>query len=245
MRLLDMPLSVLAPALFLTALFCRSLFAIMLLLFGLAVLHLCSSFRTSCPIILVLLVPPTYMLTRTTQMLPREPIVQKVQSYAGDDRAQSLEARMRQEDLYAEFTLKRPILGWGGWGRGVPVDPITGRAALRGVDGLWTIMFSKFGLVGLSAVLSLFLLPTFRIAWILPMQYWKDPEFCGVVVAIVILMTFQLDILLNAMLNPMYIVLAGGLVNCGVFYASTFARLRKPQTQTAIVPRRYQTYRRV
>ena len=226
----------------LTTLFCRSLFAMLMLILGLTMLHACHRLRISWPLLLVLVIPPMYVTLRTTQLMPREPVIGLVSSITGPDRAHSLDSRMRQEDLYGEITMKRPLLGWGGFGRGVPIDPETGKEVLRGIDGLWTIVSNKNGMIGLAGVMLLFWLPTVRLVWIFPMRYWKHPEYAGMVVALIILMVFQLDILLNAMLNPIYVVLAGGLVSCCRVYTPVFTRLR--QSAHPAAPERYRAAHR-
>src|SRR5205823_4753004 len=99
---------------------------------------------------LLLLVPPAYMALRLTGVWSGEGVVEWVGSRVDEERAQSLEFRLRNEDLLIDRALEQPAFGWGGWGRSRVVDD-TGRD-LTVTDGLWVIALGDRGFFGLAAV---------------------------------------------------------------------------------------------
>lgn len=124
----------------------------------------------------------------------------------GPDRAGSVEYRLEQENLMAEKVRQQPMLGWGGWNRYRVEDPI--RGGLTVVDSLWIKAFGESGYIGLLSVFLVMLLPVFRYLRQFPSTtHTQGPAF----VLAVLLVIYAVDSCLNAMVNPIFMLAAGGL----------------------------------
>jgi hypothetical protein len=141
------------------------------------------------------------------------------------DRAQSVEFRIRNENLLLEKAQERPWLGWGRWGRARVFDD-SGRDVTI-TDSLWVITLGTFGFLGLLAQWLSLAMPTVAFLWLFPARLWGDPRLAMAAVLAVALMVWIVDNLLNAMVTPIFPVIAGALVS---FDAVTrTARARRPR----------------
>ena len=212
-RLMGIPWPVVVTVLLVTTVLCKALYAILLLVVALGLLIVLRSARTLLPLALLLLCVPTYMVARSTQVVRTEMLAQAAAPLFGADRAQSLQARLEQEDALLRHVSERPVFGWGGWRRSWPLDPYTEEYELRGLDGLWTIVLGENGMYGL---LTLFLMLLFPVALVLRRFNADDlsrDEYGATAALAVSLLLFCCDCLLNGMLNPFYLVVAGGLAS--------------------------------
>ena len=214
-RVLRIPVGWAFMILLVTTVLCKALYAILLMLLGLGLLMWVRWFRSTLPIRAVALAVPCYMILRLTGVLSTEWVTQQAVVAFGPDRAQSLEARLLQEELFAAHVFLRPTFGWAGWNRSWPVDEETGEFAVRGVDGMWISEFGKYGIFGLTFLFLTLLTPVFIVLWRLPPRGWALPEMAAPTVMAVSLLLFACDSLLNNMYNPIFALLAGGLsVGC-------------------------------
>jgi O-antigen ligase len=78
-------------------------------------------------------------------------------------------------------------------------------------DGEWIIALGTSGVVGLSALTMIYLLPVIRLWWRLKGPLWSDPSFAAVAALAVILTLYSIDNILNAMLNPVITAVMGGV----------------------------------
>jgi tetratricopeptide (TPR) repeat protein len=205
---------VLLPALLVTTVLCKSTGALALLAAGMFVLWWTVRFNSKLAAIGLLLICPFYLVTRTTHLWSGQQAVEIAKSLVNADRAQSLEFRFINENLLIDRALERSMLGWGGWGRNRQID----RELLRAnhlkeiiTDGLWIIVFGLNGLVGLTALYSAMLLPAARVMWRFPARQWMLPSVAPATAFAVLLNLYMIDCLANAMINLIYIVVAGGL----------------------------------
>jgi O-antigen ligase len=107
---------------------------------------------------------------------------------------------------------ERPLLGWGGWGRSLARksdDPL-GRETVT-IDSLWIIVFGKFGVVGLGSLLLGLLVPVLALWRRCPPSTWHRPSSAWPWALALVLTLYALDDLVNAMVNPVYLLIAGGL----------------------------------
>lgn len=215
-RILGLPLGRVAlPFLVVTFLFCRSTGAMALTMAGVGALWSSRwlKLRRSLPIWLLLAMPPVYMVTRGSGVWSGEELVTLATRVLGADRAQSLQFRFDNEDVLREKALERPWLGWGGWGRSRVFDD-SGRDVTI-TDGLWIILLGSQGVLGLAALTLAIMLPAARLAWRLPLSRWLEPDAVGAAAVGTLVVLWMCDNLLNAMLNPIYVVAAGGLMGLG------------------------------
>ena len=134
-----------------------------------------------------------------------------IQTVFGEERADSLDYRLENEDLLIAKALQRPILGWAGWGRNRVYDE-TGKD-MTITDGYWIILFGTCGYTGLFSMTLAMALPAALFIKRFPVGQWNRPELAAVTVFGVILNLFLLDCLVNAFPNLFYVMLAGGLFN--------------------------------
>ena len=115
---------------------------------------------------------------------------------------------MRNENILAKRALERPVFGWGGWGRNRVLDEAGHDISIT--DGLWVIVLGINGVVGLASMTALFLLPVALLLVRYPPRTWRSPG-CAAAGLGVLLELYLIDNLSNAMINPIYIMAAGGL----------------------------------
>ena len=127
---------------------------------------------------------------------------------------------MENENILAEKAIKKPLFGWGGWGRS-RVHNEEGED-ITVTDGLWIIILGKHGLVGLGLFSLSLLLPIANLLRHCRVKDWTHPQVAPAAVLSLLLGLYMVDNLLNAMVNPIFTVIAGGLagvtkeqLNCG------------------------------
>jgi tetratricopeptide (TPR) repeat protein len=141
--------------------------------------------------------------------------VEFARATVGVDRAESLEYRLNMENLLTARALERPIFGWGRFNR-FQITMASGRV-LSVPDGFWIISMGTKGLIGLTGLLSMLLLPMVLTIRRFPVATWSDPAV-GPVVGLALMMTLTMvDYLSNAMLNPVYALVIGGLMGQSPF----------------------------
>ncbi len=129
--------------------------------------------------------------------------------------------------MLSEKALRRAMWGWGRFGKSRVYDE-NGKD-ISTTDGLWIITLGISGIVGLTAVTAIYLLPGIRFWWRTRAADWSDPSFAAISAFSVILGLYAIDNILNAMVNPVITVCMG---------AVTAAALRRmtPEAVTAAAP---------
>lgn len=199
----------LVPALTVTAVMCRSTGAVALYILGAAALLVTQKLKSSLVILLLLSLPVGYLATRSTEFWSGQNLVDFIARNLSEDRAASIQFRFSNENILSKKALQHPVFGWGGWGRARVYDD-DGRD-VSVTDGLWIIAFGQYGLLGLAALTAAVLLPVVRLLRLCPARTWSSPEVAPAAVLAVLLMLYMIDNLLNAMINPIFMVAAGGL----------------------------------
>jgi hypothetical protein len=152
-------------------------------------------------------VPPAYAAARATGAWSGGELVEFAGEQIEADRAQSLEFRLTNENLLIRKALDRPAFGWGGWGRCRVYDDRGNDISVT--DGLWVIAMGDRGLVGLVALGAAFLLPVARYALARPRAGGRTP-LAAADACVLVLALWAIDSLFNAMLTPVYPLIAGG-----------------------------------
>ena len=210
-KLLNIPFPAIFGSLLVVTVLCKAMYAIMLMLLALGLLMMARYARTLIPATLLLLAIPGYMAVRGLQVLPAETIVTQAATVFGQSRAQSLGARLAQEDYMIQHAMKRPVLGWGGYRRSWPIDSYTGEYQIRGLDGLWTIIIGQNGLYGVSLVFATLLVPVAYVLSRKRARQWGEPSLAAHEVLSISLLIFACDCLLNGMFNPLFVAIAGAI----------------------------------
>lgn len=207
-HVMGVPGAPLVAVMLVTAVLCKSLGAIALLVAGIGILYGAKWTRLAAPALILAALVPTYMAVRTSGMWTGDSLV-RAAAYVSEARADSLQFRFDNEEMLIERAMERPTFGWGGWGRSRVHDDKTGRD-LTVTDGMWIIALGQHGIVGLASVTLAMLLPIGLLWSRCPTRLWRGPP---AVMAVIVLL-FMADNLLNAMPNPVYVIAAGAV--CGM-----------------------------
>ncbi|VTU01964.1 Uncharacterized protein OS=Chlorobium limicola (strain DSM 245 / NBRC 103803) GN=Clim_1847 PE=4 SV=1: O-antigen_lig [Gemmataceae bacterium] len=199
-----------AVGLGLVAVACKSTGALVLGAVALAALFASRAAGRSLPIALVLCAAPAYCLVRTQGVWDVNQALALVDSAVGADRAQSLEFRFQNESVLVARALERPIVGWGGWGRSRVYDEY-GRATTV-ADGMWIIVLGKRGIIGLVTLGVVLIMPVALVLVRHGARLWTDPAAAPTAAAAAVLAVYSIDCVLNAMFNPVYVLVLGALV---------------------------------
>ena len=203
-------------------LFCRSSGALILFVIGSGILFAATRLRLKVMLLILLIVPLLYVGTRATGAWDGKNVVAKF-AQISEERAQSLDFRFVNENILVEKALMRPIVGWGGWGRSRVYDEEGKDVSVT--DGLWIILFGTKGFVGLGGFLGAMLLPGVLFLWRTRNKPWTLPHLAPVALLCTLVGLSTIDNLLNAMYNPLFLIIAGGVGGCMAEYRSAVSEV--------------------
>ncbi|WP_113910737.1 hypothetical protein [Roseovarius dicentrarchi] len=155
------------------------------------------------------LVAMIYPMLRNYDVIPTNDILAQAEAI-NPDRAQSLGYRFDNEEQLLDRADKKPLFGWGGWGRNLVRDKQTGRI-LTIPDGEWIIVFGTFGWVGYIAQMGLLGGPLILLWWGMPRKSRQPLPPYAAPVALLLAIT-MMDMLLNAILTPYTWLMAGAIL---------------------------------
>jgi hypothetical protein len=195
-------------ALLITTLFVKSAGALLLLVAAVALLFLTRKLRVNWLVIFFCAAPVGYMVARGVLNWDGSNAVQLVGEFMESQRADSLQFRLDNERKLLDKALERRVFGWGPNGRNRTTDE-NGIEAIP--DGYWVIALGTNGLVGLVALYTALLLPVPLLLMRIKAESWSAPAFAAVCAVALILPMHAIDNLFNAMLNPLFVLAAGGI----------------------------------
>ncbi|WP_299484599.1 O-antigen ligase domain-containing protein [Acaryochloris sp. IP29b_bin.137] len=204
-------------ALGVTFILVKSTGAYALLLISLVLLFAVSWMRSSLAIWLIAVLMAGYLTVSSTGLLTptyTRPLIATASQITGPERAASLSFRLQNERLLSAKARVRPVFGWGGWGRARVYDQ-QGRD-ISVTDSLWIIAFGNHGLVGLISLMTTLVLPILILVRRIPVGNWTHPAAAPVAALSVAVIIYGLDCLVNAMVNPVFALAAGGLSGLAV-----------------------------
>lgn len=199
----------LTAALFFTTMMVRSTGAIALLILGAGILIVTNKAKKNFLVIALIVIPIGYMATRSTGIWTGYGVQAFIADHISKERALSLWYRMENENILVKKALARPVFGWGGWGRSRVYDDEGKDISVT--DGLWIIMFGQNGMFGLAALSTAFLLPIVNLLRKYPVRQWGSPQIAPGAVLSILLGLYMIDNMMNSMINPIFMVAAGGL----------------------------------
>lgn len=208
-RIFEVPMLLLVIPLLGVTVWCKSLASLLLMCMGLATLYIVAKNRMRWPIVVLIALAPTYMALRATQVWDGTNVVELIENTISEDRAQSLELRFSNENLLAERAIEKPLFGWAGWGRSRVYDRFGKDISIT--DGMWIIALGQNGLVGLASFTAVILLPVWLTLRRIPVRFWAHPRAAPAAAMAVTLILYMVDNLLNAMVNPIFMLMAGAL----------------------------------
>lgn len=231
--ILGVPTILAIPAMLVTTVLVKAIGAIVLLVAGFGALWAAQRTRKPWPHVTIAVLIVGYVVIRAGGYWQGWPIVQAAEAF-DRQRAASLQYRLDNEDLLAEHALDRPVFGWGGWGRN-RVKNEKGRD-ISTTDGYWIIVLGQNGTVGLAAFLGVLLVPPVACvrAWG-PRNWTGSPGHAAPAVLSTVPLLFAVDCLPNAMFNPVYVLILGGIGTFALTARRAAAAQARPQDAARLV----------
>jgi hypothetical protein len=217
---------------FFTVYLCKSKYAVLLLVTGMAALFTAKWMRTKALLICLLLVPLSYSALRATGMITGDTMVAMAKQAFGEDRGNSLALRLNNENLLASRAMEKPVWGWGGWGNSRVQDE-QGKDLIT--DSLWIITLGKYGWVGLIALMTMLMLPMILVMTDWRVELWHHPAVAPVVALAIVCTLYMFDNLMNGMVNPIF-MLAAGAVGSAHYIFPQMARRATPRQMVQARP---------
>jgi hypothetical protein len=197
----------LVPVLAVMVLLIRSVNGWLLFALGAGLLALHSYWRSAAPLIGIVVLILAYVSVRATGLWSGEQSVPVVQTLINPAKASSIGFRLRNEDIIVRNVLERPVFGWGRLTGGA--NNHRGGLAVR--DSLWIVVFGECGFLGLIALMATLLLPVMVFVWDVPGDRWQQAGVAPAAALAVVMILYTLDNLANGMVNPVFMLAAGGL----------------------------------
>jgi hypothetical protein len=206
-RILGIPTAWTAAILFAATLLCQSGGAIILLVALLPFVFVSRRYFprvTAIMLVMGILLFAGLRLTNAVSvrtLMRRNSVVHSAAAFLGKIGRGSLILRLERDERTVDLALEQPILGSGQWDwwRNTGLRP----------SGLWLLAFGMYGLFGLIALEALQLIPVVRVVWFpLARSDIEDLNLRHAFVA-VILMTAIDNLLNNAMILPLLLVMGG------------------------------------
>jgi hypothetical protein len=230
--LFGIPLNISVPILFLTFILLRSTGAYLLFVLGLTMLMVGIVFRTALPVYICVIGIFSYLIVNSlTESYVSDQIIDFFSSFLPEDRLQSLEFRFDNEELLADKARQKILFGWGGWGRNRVYDDQGND--ITTTDSLWIIAFGIRGILGLASLYSALLLPVVSVFWSkCQPRVWDSREMAPVAALAIALLLFSIDTLVNAMINPIFILTCGAL--SGYVMAPSRSKITRHQQRISL-----------
>lgn len=146
-----------------------------------------------------------YPLAQWTGVFPTE-TVKDLAGSIDPERGRSLEFRFNNEEILLERASRKPLAGWGGWGRNLEVDPISGRFTSVS-DGYWIVMMTLGGIMGYVATFGLLCGSVIRL-WLVARHRPVDRWTAGLSL---IMAASLVDLIPNATVTPLTWLSVGAL----------------------------------
>ena len=180
-----------------------------LLAMGIVILFIANRFRASVVMLVLLMTISSYLYVGVTGKFSGDQMVSVVSTVFGEDRAGSLKFRFDNEKILSDKARQKMIFGWGGWGRSRVFNEW--RKDISVTDSLWIITFGAQGAVGVISLTVFMLLPVLGFVLRYPVNLWTNRKVAPAAALAVLLALYMVDCLLNAMINPIYTLMCGGI----------------------------------
>ena len=143
--------------------------------------------------------------------------------FAGQERAESLEFRLKNEYRLLSRAKEQPLFGWGDTGDARDV----GGSEKVVTDSTWIIALGNRGLFGLASFLAALMTPVLLFLRLRPFSAREphNPWNAPAAVLAVILSLYLIDHMVNSMINPVFALVAGGLAGAAAYFPRNDIRL--------------------
>jgi len=205
------PMGMVVITLAVITILCKSVNGWFALLAGCGSYYLYKNLKTIKPFKLLIGICIGYTVLRSTGLWDAQILPDLVARYIDQNRADSLAFRLIQEDLFSDWTMYRPWFGWGGYGRNRPMDIYTSQT-FDTIDAMWLIVFSTYGYIGLASLFGAMLTGPWLALTRYSKQFGQKAIGTEGIVLCLAVILFMVDGLFNSMVNPIYIMITGGLL---------------------------------
>lgn len=173
----------------------------------------------ACAIVVILVF--IFPILRINDLVP----VQNLSDFVAtinENRAQSFQFRLDNEEILLEKANEKPIFGWGGWGRQMLYSKFTGRS-ISVLDGFWIITFGFLGYLGYLIYYGFYCWPVF-LFYRLSRNKRRDEEDFKVTACLCIMVTIVLiDSIPNAGTSIFTTLIAGAIMGRAIDLRKSYA----------------------
>ena len=209
-KLWGIPVKWLAIALTISFILCLSTGAYGYMVAGLIILFTAKWLRTALPLLVLICCLWIYIYQGTSGTFSSAQIIDTLTQVLPEERVDSLKFRFDNEELLGKQARRRVLFGWGDSGGNRIYDENGNDVSTT--DSLWIIVFGTNGIVGIISWLSSLLLPpTAFTLFRYPASTWANRKVAPAAVLAVALVLYVLDCFLNAMINPVFALISGGI----------------------------------
>lgn len=208
-RFCNISMKWLVPPLLFIMVLIQSSGALLYLILSLIALYIAKWLRTSLMVILIIGMISSYLYIATTGNFDGDQIVTFISTAINPERAQSLEYRLDNEKALVAKARQRMIFGWAGWGRSRIYNEWGLDASVT--DSWWVIVFGVNGIFGLVSGTTVLLLPVVLFIFYYPAKTWSHPKIAPTAAIALVLVSYMIDNLFNAMTMPVFVLGVGGL----------------------------------
>jgi len=241
-QLWGIPIEWLVAALLVTVVLVKATGAWILLALGIVILFVAKWFRNAFLLLLLIATMSFYLYLGVAGNFVADQIVSSMHGVFPEERIQSLEFRFNNEELLSDKARERIMLGWGGWGRSRIYDEWGKDVSVT--DSLWIIAFGSSGAIGVISLTASLLLPVIGFLQRYPASLWFNRKVAPAAALVVVLALYMLDCLLNAMINPIYMLACGGIAGVVLkpIRTTKVVGVRSSVTERYLVQRRQHQY---
>lgn len=213
-RMWNVPIGVLFGVLLLTFIISRSTGAYGLFLGAVVIMFIAWQFRSTLLLWLLIAGMCYYLYLGAMGTFSSKQIISSLSQVFNPDRVASLQFRFENEEILGTKARERIVFGWGGFGRNRVFNEMGEDISVT--DSLWIIAFGINGLFGLISMTTAILLPSVVFIIRYPAKLWKNPHVAPAAGLAVCIVLYMLDCILNAMVNPIFMLAAGGLAGIAI-----------------------------
>ncbi|HEY9710516.1 MAG TPA: hypothetical protein V6D48_20070 [Oculatellaceae cyanobacterium] len=210
-KIWNIPVSWLVAVLLITFVLCKSTGAYVLLAIGLFILFAAKWLRTALPLLILIVALSSYLYVGMNGTFSGDQVVAGLSQVGFDqERVGSLKFRLDNEEILASKARLNPVFGWGGFGRNRVYD--ANGKDITVTDSLWIIAFGVNGAVGVVSLTASLLLPAWSFgAFRYPASLWASRKVGPAAVVAVAVSLYMLDCVMNAMINPIFVLASGAV----------------------------------
>jgi hypothetical protein len=224
MRLFGLPLII---YLIVVLVLCKTVSVVLYLIFAVILIFILKEKRQLKYSLILALFVFIYPFNVATQVVKNSDVLEYVGEYS-QDRADSLQTRLENEERLMERALERPFFGWAGWGRN---RVYSWGKDITITDGMWIMAFGVYGALGFIFYYLMLIYPILKA--LKNHRYITDDNDKILFITLAIILAIGIfDSIPNAGMMPIHLLLAGALLGQAEFIVNQQKQLRKKPLRT-------------